>query len=1205
MRIVFSSTVVKGFTRCIQSLARTGEDCYIELMPPDAGNEGTMLLYSVNLARTAFVKLALLPSFFDEYATGSLQPRHFKVLLKPGHVDLIEKCILRLLEGGKDDVELHGDRLVIELHCKYGTNDPIRWSHPVLYRKSEHNSKGVRKIYQLHYQATEPLKATFSKQACTNAFSASPKIIQDWLTFFSYKLDEVSIGCVVGANEGPVSKKVVMIKSFSEGVESSGMGTQGDADVANRSLSTEISVDLDDFDSFDVFGDVEVTFSLKDLKTALGFADGIGQSIEAHFIGPGQPIIFSTSQPNIFNADFVLATNTFGSATPASSAKPTASQRVHSQPNNHVKNEATPHSSSSSQAYAFSSAPPPRRSNPITPPHTTTRTNVSSPQSAPRQQEDDYQLRGPTLNKSKPSPKPSSSRLSNAKTPQAPAPTWSQHPHFLSNNHDDDDMPLFSQSSQQQQQAPQPKQRPRLPQLPATTKRRRNDFVVEDSRSPSVESPKTMLVPPSATSPAVAATLHRAGSSSGESYIPETARIAPQQPQQYLPTSKLSATASRGGGRGALFDDSSSEEEPLKKPVRRGGAAPPPTTAAAIVGEGSTGSAGSSSFGRGSSSKEEKMAMDPEETQDPNHHAYPGSFVGAGGVGVMEEEDVEFDEEMDWDGAVQASQAAEDEEYAATEKESECGEDYVPASPGKKVGNVGESGSGVGGLVGAGSGGGTKFTIGSARGSAGIARTVGMESFMLANTGSIGVNKSGAGSSLAPPSLGTSGKPPMQPVSEYAKRFTLSQPSQSRLRVAERVDHESEQSTVGPESERYNTDSSIVLPTQYQEQMQQDQDQEPGQEEEPEFRPAMKVVKKYRSNAQRRINRVSLAPPTSSQVLLKFLASPINPADINQVQGTYPLLPKLSKNLLQHNPDEPYAIGGNEGVAEIVHVGKDVQGTSEWLKIGSRVVMRHAGFGTWRQFATAQPSDLLPMNYPGVSTTAAATIMVNPCTAYRMLSDFASLSPGDTVIQNGANSAVGQAVIQVAKWRGLKTINLIRGTLGTPGAPRPGLDALKQRLDSLGADLVVTEEEMRSRDTQARILALGAGRLPRLGLNCVGGKSSTNLARNLAEGASMVTYGGMSKEPVAIPTGLLIFKDLKFRGFWMTRWNDVCVKEGLEAEREVMLKDLCGLIKDGRLLVPEVETLSVQSEQDIESVKAAFEKAMRGGSTTKQLLEFK
>lgn len=36
------------------------------------------------------------------------------------------------------------------------------------------------------------------------------------------------------------------------------------------------------------------------------------------------------------------------------------------------------------------------------------------------------------------------------------------------------------------------------------------------------------------------------------------------------------------------------------------------------------------------------------------------------------------------------------------------------------------------------------------------------------------------------------------------------------------------------------------------------------------------------------------------------------------------------------------------------------------------------------------------------------------------------LIPGDTVIQNAANSGVGQAVIQIAAARGIQTINVVR-----------------------------------------------------------------------------------------------------------------------------------------------------------------------------------
>ena len=81
--------------------------------------------------------------------------------------------------------------------------------------------------------------------------------------------------------------------------------------------------------------------------------------------------------------------------------------------------------------------------------------------------------------------------------------------------------------------------------------------------------------------------------------------------------------------------------------------------------------------------------------------------------------------------------------------------------------------------------------------------------------------------------------------------------------------------------------------------------------------------------------------------------------------------------------------------------------------------------GTWTQFAKAEESGV--MKSPNdVHKAYAATGAVNPCTAYRMLRDFASLQPGDVVIQNGANSMVGLAVIQMAREMGVKTINVVR-----------------------------------------------------------------------------------------------------------------------------------------------------------------------------------
>lgn len=78
---------------------------------------------------------------------------------------------------------------------------------------------------------------------------------------------------------------------------------------------------------------------------------------------------------------------------------------------------------------------------------------------------------------------------------------------------------------------------------------------------------------------------------------------------------------------------------------------------------------------------------------------------------------------------------------------------------------------------------------------------------------------------------------------------------------------------------------------------------------------------------------------TPSTLHLRFLASPINPADINQIEGVYPIKPPFSTEHIQSNV--PVAIGGNEGVAEVIAVGNEVSG----VKVGDWVVMADSGFG--------------------------------------------------------------------------------------------------------------------------------------------------------------------------------------------------------------------------------------------------------------------
>ena len=300
------------------------------------------------------------------------------------------------------------------------------------------------------------------------------------------------------------------------------------------------------------------------------------------------------------------------------------------------------------------------------------------------------------------------------------------------------------------------------------------------------------------------------------------------------------------------------------------------------------------------------------------------------------------------------------------------------------------------------------------------------------------------------------------------------------------------------------------------------------------------------------LHKHSISPPHSELVTLKFLASPVNPADINQIQGVYPSKPTFTTTL---GSPEPIAVGGNEGVAEVIAKGSSVKG----IEKGDWVIQKTPGFGTWRTHAQTTPENLLPIkNKDGLSPTQIGTVSVNPCTAYRMLKDFAHLEPGNWFIQNGANSGVGRAAIQLGKLWGYKSINVVRKR-------ESGMEELKQDLQSMGADIVVTDEEVGSREFKDKIKELtnGGREQIKLGLNCVGGKLVVDMAKILSPGGHMVTYGAMSKQPVTLPTPLLIFKNISFDGFWVSKWSQQnpdekarCVDEILELIRQGKFKDI-------------------------------------------------
>ena len=240
--------------------------------------------------------------------------------------------------------------------------------------------------------------------------------------------------------------------------------------------------------------------------------------------------------------------------------------------------------------------------------------------------------------------------------------------------------------------------------------------------------------------------------------------------------------------------------------------------------------------------------------------------------------------------------------------------------------------------------------------------------------------------------------------------------------------------------------------------------------------------------------------PAAGEVIVKMRAAPINPADLNQIEGKYPVRAPL--------PATP----GFEGAGIVAEVGPNITN----VEVGALVILPH-NVGTWRD-AVAVKADELVVVPAGIEPVQAAMLKINPMTAWRLLHDYVDLPRGDWLIQNAANSAAGRAVIQIAHELGYKTVNVVRRS------------ELIGELRAEGGDVVLVDSENLRHEVQDAI----GGPPVRLGLNAVGGESALRLANCLTPGSTLVTYGAMSLQPLKIPNGLLIFKDLRFRGIWIS-----------------------------------------------------------------------
>jgi NADPH:quinone reductase-like Zn-dependent oxidoreductase len=305
------------------------------------------------------------------------------------------------------------------------------------------------------------------------------------------------------------------------------------------------------------------------------------------------------------------------------------------------------------------------------------------------------------------------------------------------------------------------------------------------------------------------------------------------------------------------------------------------------------------------------------------------------------------------------------------------------------------------------------------------------------------------------------------------------------------------------------------------------------------------------------VDVADVGAPAAGEVVFDVLAFPINPADVSFCRGTYRLRPPL--------PATP----GAECVGRVTAVGAGVT----HVQAGDLVINLQRE--NWAQRRRVKGDDVIALP-AGIDLRQAAMVRINPPTALLLLADFVELKPGDWVIQNVANSAVGRLVIRLARARGVRTVNVVRRA------------ALFDELAALGGDACVVDGP----DVADAVKAQTRGASIRLGFDAVSGRATARLSACLGDGGVLVNYGSMSGEDPVMARAGLIGGGQTLAGFILGR--------GLAtrslAQVRALYGELAGQVVKGYLTAP------VEKIYPIEEITAALVHAQRGERSGKILV---
>ncbi len=279
--------------------------------------------------------------------------------------------------------------------------------------------------------------------------------------------------------------------------------------------------------------------------------------------------------------------------------------------------------------------------------------------------------------------------------------------------------------------------------------------------------------------------------------------------------------------------------------------------------------------------------------------------------------------------------------------------------------------------------------------------------------------------------------------------------------------------------------------------------------------------------------------PREGEVRIRVAAAGINFADVLARMGLYPDAPPLP------------AVVGYEVAGTVDAVGPGVEGLREGDRVGALT-----RFGGYADVLCVSAAQAFPIS-PALSFEKAAAIPVNYLTAWLMLVHLGCVRAGDRVLVHAVAGGVGQAAVQICRWRGAEVV-------GTASASKHA------RLRELGVAHCI---DYRTQDFEAEVRRLYGKRGVDIALDAVGGDSFKKSYRCLGPLGRLYLFGVSSFAPGRTRSVMAALRGIAS----MPRFSPIALMNGNRGVHGVnlghlwhrvdllreMLGEIVGLVADG------------------------------------------